>query len=122
MLNNNIKNRNDKLILNDFGKIIGWVESDSLNKNISSSKHMLLKPKGIAWDFSVLERARKENLKRIYVHDKETGNEYEATLEDIFHYGVRINRGFGEQIVLPLKYWQKKVKGQPSPSQLALPL
>ena len=114
MLNNNIKNRNDKLILNDFGKIIGWVESDSLNKNISSSKHMLLKPKGIAWDFSVLERARKENLKRIYEPDKETGNDYEATLEDIFHYGVRINRGFGEQIVLHLEYWQKKMhRGSP---------
>ena len=122
MLNNNIKNRNDKLILNDFGKIIGWVESDSLNKNISSSKHMLLKPKGIAWDFSVLERARKDGLKKSRVYDKETGNEYEATIEDFFRYGVRINRGFGEQIVLPLKYWQKKVKGQPSPSQLALPL
>ena len=122
MVNDNIKNGNDKWNLKDFGKIIGWIEGDSLNKNISSSKHMLQKPKGLAWDFSVLELARKENLKRICVHDKETGNEYKATLEDIFHYGVRINRGFGEQIVLPLKYWQKKAQGQPSPSQLALPL
>ena len=122
MLNNTIKNRNNKLIFNEFGKIIGWIEGDSLNKNISSSKHMLQKPKGIAWDLSVLERARKDGLKKSRVYDKETGNEYEATIEDFFRYGVRINRGFGEQIVLPLIYWQKKAQGQPFPSQLALPL
>jgi len=122
MKNNNTKNKNNELIFNEYGKIIGWIEGNSFNKNISSSKHMLQKPKGIAWDLSVLERARKENLKRTYVHDKETGNEYEAILEDFFRYGVRINRGFGEQIVLPLKFWQIKAPGRPYSSQLALPL
>lgn len=109
-------------LYSESGKIIGWKEPDAICKSIIASLHMLQKPKGIAWDLSVLERARKDGLKKSRVYDKETGNEYEATIEDFFRYGVRINRGFGEQIVLPLIYWQKKAQGQPFPSQLALPL
>lgn len=109
-------------LYSESGKIIGWKEPDAICKSIIASLHMLQKPKGIAWDLSVLERAREEGLKKTRIYDKETGNVYEANIEDFFHFGFEFNRGYGKQVVLPIERWRIKTPGKTYPIQLALPL
>jgi hypothetical protein len=47
----------------------------------------------------------------VRIEDQETGKVYRADLATLDTYGYRFNRGWGEQIALPLTHWQ--VQGEP---------
>ena len=113
-------NKNKNPIYSDTGRIVGWRKGDAICKNVIASKHMLLKPRGWAWDKSIILEAEKDGCKRTIIYDKENDLVYSAPLKYFFLYGVEINRGFGTQICLPIHYWTTTSTGNPPAQQLAL--
>jgi hypothetical protein len=88
-------------------KVIGKVQGGVFYKTIKN-KHVLRKPPAIANDIGALEDAAKAGAQRVCITNKENGITYTASMERILNKGKRFNRGFGEQIFLPLGEWQKQ--------------
>lgn len=100
------------------GRVVGWVEKDTLRKNVNASRHMLQNPRGWAWDVSILDNAEKKGVMYTEIHDQETQVVYHASLQAFRRYGVKLERGFGPQICLPLTYWQVTRQGETWGQQL----
>lgn len=92
---------------------------------------MLRKPLGWASDVDSLEQCERYGAIYFVIIDGDTKTQYETTIQHFWDFGIGLNRGFGEQIVLPMKYWEiddPSVRLNPSDSskspkpQLALPL
>ena len=123
MLNKNTTKQNSKQsVFRSDGRAVGHTEGDTLYKSVKGEKHMLQKPRGWAWDVDILEEAERRGATRVEIYDRENGKTYIATIQDYRDYGVSLNRGFSDQICLPLKYWQIVLPGQPPAKQLALAL
>lgn len=90
---------------------IGYVQAGVFHKSISGSKHILRKPRAIAFDRSTLVDAEKAGAVSVRVFDDETRTVYTARIDDIWTHGVTVLRGFGDQIGLTLNRWT--VNGQP---------
>lgn len=88
------------------GKVVGMIFGQELVKVAQGSKHMLRSPKAWAFDARALAAARDLGVTTVRVEDTETGRVYRADLSAIYTHGYSFDRGFGEQIALPLTYWQ----------------
>ena len=95
------------------GKVAAWVTGDALCKQIDGSKHILRKPHGIAFDRDILHGAEAAGAVRVWIRDRETGDVYRAELAAFWRYGVKLNRGFGDQVVLPMTFWCVQRAGEP---------
>lgn len=104
------------------GFIVGSIEGQTLKKQVKASKHMLREPKGWAWDVCVLEQAESKGVTHTEIYDKEAGVVFRAKLADFWTRGVKLDRGFGPQICLPIAFWQVRRPGDDSPRQLSLAL
>lgn len=102
MSNYNEKTQKDQVFYNQRGKVIGRLVGKTLQKKVKGSVHQLRKPPCWAWDKVVLEEAEKLGGVQTEITDIETGMKYKARLSDFHVHGILINRGFGEQIALPL--------------------
>lgn len=89
-----------------IGKIlVGWVSDETFYKTILGSKHLLRRPRAIAFDVSTLEDAEEAGARFVDVKDNETGTIYRTHIKMIWLHGFKLNRGFGDQQALPLEYW-----------------
>jgi len=88
------------------GKVAAILEGQTLRKRVRASVHMLRRPPGWAVDQSILEGAKADGAKLVEVTDTETRKVYVASLEAFDQHGLRFNRGFGDQIALPLAHWR----------------
>lgn len=96
------------------GKVCAWVTHDgALCKALDGSKHFLRQPAGIAFDRAILQQAQDLGAVRVWVKDRETGATYRATMETFLQHGMRLNRGFGDQLCLPFSFWQTQQPGEP---------
>ncbi len=102
------------------GKRAGYVNSGTLHKQVQGSKHFLKRPPAIANDIDLLAAAENLGAVRVVILDTETRQTYTASIEHIRQAGFRINRGFGEQIALPLSGWMMRREGQNPIVQLTL--
>lgn len=100
----------------DDGRIVGQFVRDNdglvaLEKHVRL-RYRLRKPEGWAIDAHHLAElaALGGGSIRLSVDD---GAELTASLEDFDDFGVSIDHGFGEQVVLPLDYWNDSA-GQPN--------
>lgn len=87
------------------GRAIGRVEGDTFHKSAHSTRHMLTRPPAWAADLDALDQARAAGATRVEVKDLDTGKVYAADLADFFRYGVKVTRGHGVQLALPLGRW-----------------
>ena len=67
--------------------------------------HILNKPPGLAADVDILTEATELGAEYCQFASVETGDIYFAPIEWLLVYGVRLDRGYGAQKVLPLPYW-----------------
>jgi hypothetical protein len=88
-------------------KVIGKVQGGVFYKTIKN-KHILRKPPAIANDIGALEDAMRAGASKVCITNKDNGITYTTTMEQILNKGVKFNRGFGEQIFLPIGEWQKQ--------------
>lgn len=95
------------------GQVAGEVIGDTLVKIVRSSIHMLRKPLAWAMDTALLVQAGAIGAIRVQLHDRDTGDIYYAPLDAFWIHGVGINRGYGDQIALPLKYWRVETPSEP---------
>lgn len=101
------------------GKIAATLEGRTLKKRVRGSVHMLRRPPAWAIDQAILEAARRDGAVTVEITDVETRRRYIAPIEAFDLHGLRFNRGFGEQIALPLAHWRVEMGNV---RQLALPL
>ena len=83
------------------GELVGRI----LKKAVQGSRHLLRKPPGWAIDEDILRRAQAAGAETVCILDRESGKTYTSPLETIFSKGIKFDRGFGEQICLPLCKW-----------------
>ena len=93
------------------GRVIGHVRDGVFEKRLARSRHFLRRPPAIAFNRSTLRDARQAGAMRIRIYEREQGDVYEATLDEIEGYGFPVRRGFGDQVALHLSRWS--VNGQP---------
>jgi hypothetical protein len=92
----------------DNGKVVGQAVGGTFIKRVRGSKHMLRRPKA-AWSFGVesLQNARKAGCKKVKVVDQESGQIYEVALDLLERDGFTFDRGYGQQVALPLDRWTR---------------
>ena len=98
--------QNPSAIYDNNGKIVGRIVGGWIEKvNIDPAKHKLRSPEGYATDAAHINKltngtdAKGIRLKLI------DGTVLEASIEDLDNHAVQINRGYGDQIVLPMRWW-----------------
>lgn len=105
------------------GRIIGVVRGDTFFKQIHDG-HFLEKPRGIASDVDALRQAQNAGAKFFCAHHVEGEREYRAPIARFWARGIRVNRGFGEQVALVIADFNKDDDAPPptppSPTQPAL--
>ena len=68
---------------------------------------------GIAFDISILIRAKVAGVTRVIVTDRDTGDLYTASLADFDAHGFDLNfNGYGSQRALPLAFWRVERPGE----------
>ncbi len=97
-------------------KTIGHVKGDTFHKVIKGSRHMLRRPKAIAFDVSTLHDAQDAGARYVEVKDSETGKAYKAAMSTVWAKGWEFNRGYGRQWGVPICEWNKDNQ----PAQLSL--
>ena len=98
-------------------KVIGHVEGDKFIKRVRGSKHMLRQPRGWALDILSLGDAERMGARTVEIEDTESGLTYSTSIALVWSKGLRLNRGFGDQIALPLHLFTMSEAGT---HQLAL--
>lgn len=99
------------------GRVCGEIAGPVLKKN-AQPNHMLRRPAGWGWDKAILEEARGAGCTHTEITCR--GVVYRAALANFTRYGVKINRGYGEQVILPLMHWQQRKPGDVPTVQLGL--
>ncbi len=92
---------------------VGRVRDGVFYKNVDE-RHLLRRPPAIAWDMRAWEQAKAAGAIRVCVCVRETGREYRADVTTVEARGFRFDRGWGQQIALPLTLFDgaKKDAGQ----------
>ena len=86
--------------------VIGRVEGDTFYKSARSTVHLLRRPRAWACDLDALDQARAAGADWVELYDRDTGATYRAQLVEFYRRGVRVDRGHGLQLALPLTCWE----------------
>lgn len=87
------------------GKVVGDVRGDTFYKTLSASRHFLRMPPSIGFDMDTLNAAERNGARIVQVTDKDSGKIYRALIYTIRRRGFTVNRGYGLQLALRLKFW-----------------
>ncbi len=107
----NITTNQKENILYIGSKIAGKVRGNTLYKRIKP-EHYLRQPPAIAFDVSILDQAEKSGAIHVVVTDSSNGTQYKSTIRHIREAGFYFNRGYGDQVGLPLAGWIRTRRGQ----------
>ena len=100
------KQLNSTPIYRADGQAIGRVEGGTFYKSARSTIHQLRQPRAWAADLDALDQAQAAGATRVEILDRDTGRTFSADQADFYRRGVRVDRGHGPQLALPLIYWQ----------------
>lgn len=103
------------LLFNQAGKPCAEVSDGILRKRVRASVHQLRRPPAWACDESILREAEALGAHTVQVTDVESGKVFTAPLDAFWRRGVKIERGHGRQIALPLQHWHRQ-----QPQQMTL--
>lgn len=106
-------------VLAGNGRVVGAVRKGVFHKKVCASRHLLRKPEGWASDIFVLDQLEALGVEQIWLTDRESGKRYNATVGDFRRHGIPLDRGFGPQLVLPLRFWRTTQPGQAQVVQLS---
>ena len=84
----------------------GRVEGETFYKSARSTVHLLRRPRAWACDLDALDQARAAGADWVELYDRDTGATYRAQLVEFYRRGVRVDRGHGLQLALPLTCWE----------------
>jgi hypothetical protein len=88
-------------------KPVGRFDTNSKvhTRRLYGSRHMLRKPRAVAFDAEIVAQLQRLGCQFLEVFDRETGITYRAGFPEFLAKKISINRGFGQQEALPLRYW-----------------
>jgi hypothetical protein len=89
----------------DDGVVVARVVDGIMIAKRQESKHKLRRPEGWAFDSTVIEQAQNAGARRIRITCGDTGVTYRVLFSDFMDNAFPLNRGFNNQLVLVLKYW-----------------
>ena len=89
----------------DGRAVVGRVEGDTFYKRARSTVHMLRRPRAWACDVEALDAARAAGAEWVEILDQDTGARYRVALVEFYRRGLRVDRGHGAQLALPLACW-----------------
>ncbi len=95
------------------GKRIGQIEGRIFKKKVYGSRHFLRSPRAIAIDADACDLEIAPSVERIEVYDKEVDRLYVSSVGNFNQYKIELDRGFGRQYALPLRYWEYEGKQVP---------
>ncbi|MBI1795180.1 MAG: hypothetical protein HYR70_13465 [Chloroflexi bacterium] len=98
------KSKKSKTKIKVNGRIVGQIVGDEFRKNIHTN-WILRTPPAIANDVQALHDAENAGAAYCVFTNTDTGIIYRTTISKIWDMGFPVNRGFGEQIALPLSLW-----------------
>jgi hypothetical protein len=96
---------------NSQGQVVASLKGCTLTKWVRGSLHQLRQPPAWAFDVSILEAARQDGAQVVEVVDTESRKIYRTPLITFFLHGTHIDRGFGQQLALPLTFWRIETPG-----------
>lgn len=88
------------------GRVVGHVRGEVFYKTAHSSRHMWRWPPAWAFDVASIGEAEAAGARFVEVFDKDTGTVYRASIAAIRQKGFSLNRGYGQQVALPLPHWE----------------
>jgi len=95
------------------GRHSGCVLEDGiLKRRASAQRHQLRYPPAWAFEEQILREAERQGVTLVQVHDTDTGQTYTAPLSRFWTHGVRVERGYGVQVALPLNQWHREDPAQ----------
>ncbi len=86
-------------------RVIGVVAGVTFQKSINGSKHILRRPKAIAFERCTLRDAAAAGATCAAIRDRETGITYTISFETIHANSFPVLRGHGDQIAVTLEHW-----------------
>lgn len=90
----------------DGRAVVGRVEGGTFYKRARSTVHLLRRPRAWACDVDALDQARAAGAEWVEIADQDTGTRYRAALADFYRRGLKVDRGHGAQLALPLAAWE----------------
>jgi hypothetical protein len=102
----NVSKSSNSTPIRACGHVVGKVRGDTFYKSVDGSRHFLRIPPAICFDVLSLKEAERAGAVYVEVTDRETGKAYRVSIRFIWEHGFKVNRGFGDQIALPLGQWQ----------------
>jgi len=81
------------------------IKTGIFHKTCRASLHMLRKPAGWALDVGSLDEAERAGAHTVEITDAEANKTYVAPIRRIRNDGALLDRGYGEQLLLPLDKW-----------------
>ena len=112
MSNFNRRKISGQPIKNPKGQTIGYIQGERFIRIARSSRHQLRNPRGWSQDEVIIDFLESKGVKIITIDDQDCGLRFTASIADYREHGIKIDRGHGPQLVLPLCYW----KIEPSPN------
>lgn len=94
-----------------MGRLVGEVRGSVFYKRVRGRTHFLQTPPAIAFDKRSLFDAEQAGARHVEILDTETGIRYRAPIRLLRQRGFTLDRGFGEQIALPMKHWTVVPRG-----------
>lgn len=88
------------------GRVVGHVIGNELRKKVRQSIHQLLIPPSWACDVFILEEATSLGALCVVLYEEEHGLVWRAPISLFWSKGIPMNRGHGDQLALPLEYWE----------------
>ncbi|GAP05908.1 hypothetical protein ATHL_00749 [Anaerolinea thermolimosa] len=98
------------------GKLVASLCGTVLRKRVRASVHQLRQPPAWAVDADILRKAMADGAQVVEIEDTETGRVFVTGIRAFELCGFCFNRGFGEQVALPLKFWRVEVVDARQPS------
>ncbi len=86
-------------------RVVGVVAGNIFKKTITGSKHILRRPRAIAFERCTLRDAAAAGATCAAILDRETGTTYAITFETIHRLSFPVLRGHGDQVAVTLEHW-----------------
>lgn len=96
------------------------MDTDGTLRRRMSARHFLRRPPAIAFDRDVIDQAHAVGAERIVCVDRDSGDAYAVTMDAFMRGAFAFNRGWGDQLALPLAQWARSRVEAPATFQDAL--
>jgi len=93
-------------IIGNREKVWGVVHGDTYYRRVNRAKHFYRRLGGYAIQRDAVLRILENGVKKVHIHELDTGQQYVAPLVAFITQGELIDDGHGEQLVLPLNWFK----------------